>query len=60
MVEMGSHAELMEKQGLYYDMWSKQEMGSQVNLSDSSNGKKAGRERRRQDQGGERVANAFS
>ena len=59
MVEKGSHAELMEKQGLYYDMWSKQEMGSQVNLSDNSNGKKTGKERR-QEQGGERVANAFS
>ena len=60
MVEMGSHAELMEKQGLYYDMWSKQEMGSHANLADNSNGKKAGKNRRRAEQGSERVANAFS
>lgn len=33
VAEQGSHAQLMELRGLYYDLWSKQEAGSTVNLN---------------------------
>lgn len=33
MVEQGTHDELMEAQGLYYELWTSQELGSSTSLA---------------------------